>query len=228
MRTTTLLFAVSVAASLTYLIAHPLVASDWPAIFKVLSILLLAVLAFRARSGLLVVALLASSLGDFFLGIQRLGSLNGDKLFLLGLSSFLIVHLVYIALFRQYRTLARRKINLGRWCGMLAIVIALVSVLGILGHSLGSMLIPVVVYSLVLCCMGISAMLAEMGNALSASGALLFISSDAMIAISKFGGPFPACDQLIWITYYLAQALILCGVELSPARVQRGAVNPLV
>ena len=218
MRTTRLWFAVSAAASMTYLLAHPFTASDWPAFFKVLSILLLAMLAFRARNWFLAAALLLSALGDFFLGIQRLGTLNGEELFLLGLGSFLIVHFVYIALFRQYPVVSRWRTNLARIGGMLAIVVALTAVLGILRHSLGSMLIPVVIYSLVLCGMGICAMLADMGSPLSAFGTLLFISSDAMIAISKFGRSFSGSDQLIWITYYLAQFLILGGVNRSRAR----------
>jgi uncharacterized membrane protein YhhN len=52
------------------------------------------------------------------------------------------------------------------------------------------MLIPVVVYSLVLSGMRISAMLADLGMPLAGFGAILFIASDAMIAISKFRHPF--------------------------------------
>jgi uncharacterized membrane protein YhhN len=212
MRTSRLLFAVSAAASLTFLLARPLTAGDWPVIFKVLSILLLAVLGFRV-DGLLGGALALSSLGDFLLGVRRLGSLDGESLFLLGLGSFLIAHMVYIALFRKYRALVWWRPSPARMWGVLAILVALGSVLGILRHSLGSMLIPVVVYSVVLSCMGICAMLADLGTPLAGFGALLFIASDAMIAISKFRGPFPGNEQLIWITYYAAQFLILRGVE---------------
>jgi uncharacterized membrane protein YhhN len=212
MRTSGLLFAVSAAASLTFLLARPLTAGDWPVIFKVLSILLLAVLGFRV-DGLLGGALALSSLGDFLLGVRRLESLDGESLFLLGLVAFLIAHLVYIVLFRKYLTLVWWKSSPARMWGVLAILVALGSVLGILRQSLGSMLIPVVVYSLVLSCMGISAMLADLGTPLAGFGALLFIASDAMIAITKFRGPFPGNGQLIWITYYSAQFLILRGVE---------------
>jgi hypothetical protein len=44
MGTSGLLFLVSAADTLTFLRARPLTAGDWPVIFKVLSILLLAVL----------------------------------------------------------------------------------------------------------------------------------------------------------------------------------------
>ena len=72
---------------------------------------------------------------------------------------------------------------------------------------------PVIVYALVLAVMASSALLAELGNPLAAIGALLFVASDAMLAIAKFRGPFAGHDPLIWITYYLAQALIFLAVE---------------
>jgi uncharacterized membrane protein YhhN len=220
MRTSGLLFPVSVAASLTFLLAHPLTAGDWPVIFKVLSIFLLAVLGLRADV-LLGGALALSSLGDFFLGVRWLGSLDERSLFLLGLGSFLIAHLVYIALFRKYRASISWKPSSARVWSVLAILVALGSMLGILWQSLGSMLIPVLVYSLVLSCMGISAILVDLGSPLAGFGALLFIASDAMIAISKFRGSFPGHEQLIWITYYSAQSLILRGVERGHNRKQR-------
>jgi uncharacterized membrane protein YhhN len=220
MRTSRLLVAVSAAASLTFLLAHPLTAGEWPVIFKVLSILLLAVLGLRVDL-LLGGALAVSSLGDFLLGVRRLGSLDERSLFLLGLGSFLIAHLVYIALFRKYKASVLWKLSSPRVWGVLAILIALGSILGILWQSLGSMLIPVLVYSLVLSCMGISAMLTDLGTPLAGFGGLLFIASDAMIALNRFRSSFPGHEQLIWITYYLAQFLILLGVERGLGRKQR-------
>jgi len=220
MRTSRPLIAVSAAASLTYLLTRPLTAGDWPVVFAVLSTFLLAVLGFRVDR-LLGTALALSSLGDLLLGVRRLGPLDGESLFLLGLSSFLLAHLVYIAMFRKYRALVWWKPRQARLLGVLTVLIVLGSMLGILRHSFGPMLIPVVVYSLVLSGMAISAMLADLGTPLAAFGALLFITSDEMLAISKFRGPFPGNEQLIWITYYVAQFLILCGVERRHSREQR-------
>ena len=62
---------------------------------------------------------------------------------------------------------------------------------------------------------------ADLGTPLAGFGALLFIASDAMIAINRFRGPFPGNEQLIWITYYSAQFLILRGVERRHSRKQR-------
>ena len=64
-------------------------------------------------------------------------------------------------------------------------------------------------------------MLADLGTPLAGFGVLLFIASDAMIAISKFRGSFLGSEQLIWITYYSAQLLILRGVERRYSRKQR-------
>jgi uncharacterized membrane protein YhhN len=216
----TVVFAVSAAASVTFLLFRPLTSGDWPVIFEVSSIVLLAVLGFRIDS-LLGGALALSSVGDFFLGVRRLESLNGESLFILGLGAFLVAHLGYIAMFRRYRAMTRRKPDPARVWGVLVIVVALGTVLGMLRASLGNLLIPVVVYALVLCCMGISAMLADLGTPLAGIGVLLFSASDAMLAISKFRGAFPGNAQLIWITYYLAQVLILRGVQLG--RTQRQA-----
>src|ERR1017187_9184507 len=219
MRTSGRVLAISFAASLTFLAVRPLTAGDWPLIFEVLSILLLAVPGFRS-SAMLGSALVICSGGDFLLGVRRLGSLDGEALFLLGLGAFLIAHLVYIALFRKYQALVWWKPGPARVWGVLAILVAVGSVLGILQQSLGSMLIPVVVYSLVLSCMAISAMLADLGTPRAGFGALLFIASDAMIAINRFRGPFPGNEPLIWITYYSAQFLILRGVERRHSRKQ--------
>ena len=216
MRTSRLLIAVSVAASVAFLLARPLTTSNWPVIPEVLSILLLAVIGFRIDR-LLGAALAISSVGDFLLGVRQLGTLDGEKLFLLGLGSFLLAHLVYIAMFRKYRLSDWWKPGPVRWLEIVTILVAVGSMLAILRNSLGPMIVPVVLYSLVLCSMGVSAMLADLGSPLAAFGALLFISSDAMLAVGRFRGTFPGHNQLIWITYYAAQILILLGIEHRPS-----------
>jgi len=211
MKSSMLLVAVSAGASFAFLLARPLTAGDWPVVLKVLSILLLAVVGGRIDR-LLGGALALSSLGDFLLGVRRLGMLDAKSLFLFGLASFLVAHLVYIVMFRKYRALVSWKPGPARAGGVAIILITVAALLGILWQSLGAMLIPVVVYALVLAAMGISAMLADLGSPLAAIGALSF-SSDAMLAVNKFRQPFPRSEPLIWITYYLAQFLIVRGVE---------------
>jgi len=212
MKASRLMLGVSVAASATYLLVRPTTAGEWPVVFAVLSTLLLALVGFGA-DWLLGGALALSCLGDFLLGMRRLRSLDGESLFLFGLGSFLLAHLVYIAMFRKYRVADWRKPGPVRLLGVLIILFVLGAMLVTLWHSLGPLLVPVVVYSLVLSAMGISAMLADLGTPLAGIGALLFIASDAMIALSKFHGPFQGSGPAIWITYYAAQFLILSGVS---------------
>jgi uncharacterized membrane protein YhhN len=210
-----LLFA-SAAASVIFLFANSLAHGDWPVVLKVASIAILAALAIGFDK-LLAIALAFGALGDLFLGVRRIGSLDAEKLFLFGLGSFLAGHLVYIAMFRRYpasKDSRERKpfLKSTQALGIAVILIALTVVLSVLRNSLGPLLIPVVAYAIVLAGMAISAQLAQLGNSLAAIGALCFVASDAMLAIQKFGGPFIGSGPLIWITYYLAQLLIFLGV----------------
>jgi len=211
------LFPLSVAFSLIYLASGPW-PSDRMAGFKVGSILLLALAGFRVDK-LLGTALAICSVGDLLLGARRLGSLDAEKLFLPGLGSFLAAHVIYIAMFRRYKGLDGWKPGPLRIVGIAVIPIVLGLVLGVLRHSLGSLLIPVAAYALVLAVMAISAMLADLGNPLAAIGALFFVTSDALLAISKFHGRFQAGSPLIWITYYIAQVLIVFGIERWRGRI---------
>jgi uncharacterized membrane protein YhhN len=214
-----ILFA-SAAASLAYLLTADFGATGWRVFLKVASIALLALLGFRVSKPL-GAALTLGTIGDFLLGVPRLGTFGPEQLFLFGLGAFLCGHLVYIVMFWSCRrdTMAgphqrstRKQNQLGRSLAILAVVATLICVLGVLHGSLGPLLVPVVVYSLVLATMAISAILTDLGDPLAAVGALCFIASDAMLALAKFNAPFPASSALIWITYYAAQLLIFLGV----------------
>jgi len=211
------LFPLSIAFSLIYLASGP-GPSDRMAGFKVGSILLLALAGFRVDK-LLGTALALCSVGDLLLGVRRLGSLGAEKLFLPGLGAFLAAHVIYIAMFRRYKGVDGWKPGPLRIVGIAVIPIVLGLVLGVLRHSLGSLLIPVAAYALVLAVMAISAMLADLGNPLAAIGVLFFVTSDALLAICNFHGQFQAGSPLIWITYYIAQALIVLGIERWRGRI---------
>ena len=198
--------AASVACSAIFFCARPFVAQQWTVGFKTASIAALALAVFRlaplAGAGLAV-----SSLGDFFLGLPQIGPLHKDGLFMFGLSSFLVAHLCYIAFF-AWRASVHRAPHPARLAGIALIVVIIASMLAFIGSRLGPMLVPVLLYASVIGVMGVTAMLAKLGNSLAAIGALLFIASDAMLAIGKFREPFPAGDQLVWIAYYAGQFLM--------------------
>jgi uncharacterized membrane protein YhhN len=173
-----------------------------------MSILPLALFTLRVLPGregqLLGLSLLFSSLGDVFLAVDP------TRFFVLGLSSFLIAHLGYIALFGRSwpRPLRIQRPRL--------VMMILVLTYGILmAHwflpVLGNLTGPVLVYLGVITLMVVAALGANFSKPWVAAGALLFLLSDSLIAISKFRHPVVLRDYLVWISYYLAQYFISVG-----------------
>jgi len=198
------------ALFLFYAAAPPLLDARYAVIFEVAATGLLAVMAAVAtpRRKLLIAALGFSACGDFLLDIQRLGPLGPKQLFLCGLISFLVAHLFYVAMFVRQRT---TTVSVARKTACVAVLaVALIS-LRVLWPSLGEMEVPVVVYSVVLSTMAIAAQLSVF-PAMVAVGALSFVVSDTMLAMSIFGHPFRGSWWLVWVTYYAAQAMIAVGV----------------
>ncbi len=155
---------------------------------------------------LIMAALLFSTLGDVLL----MRAAQYVHYFLLGLAAFLVAHLFYIgAFFRlakgQHGFVARHP-----WV-LLFFLCYLSGLLYWLWPSIPmAMKGAVAVYALVISVMAVAALnlrgiLPEKtGNRLFL-GALLFVLSDSMIAINKFGHPFPASNVAIMATYILGQ-----------------------
>lgn len=144
-------------------------------------------------------ALLFSWAGD--VGIAS----PGDLSFLVALVFFLIAHLFYLILFM--RKLRIRSMSI--WS--LVYLVWWVAFLAILAPHIGSLLIPVAGYGLVLGAMGA---LALSCNRLIASGGLLFVVSDSLLALNKFlpGFDLWQVDFFIMLSYIAAQGLIALGV----------------
>jgi uncharacterized membrane protein YhhN len=208
------LISVSVVVSCFYLVlivSHHANGS-WPALLsKVASIALLVAVAASShpRSKLLVAALAFSAGGDFLLEVRHLGSLEPEQLFLFGLISFLIAHLFYVGLFLTERSFA--AVALSRKIDAAAVLMVAGVSMAILWPGLAEMRIPVALYSAVLSAMVITAQLSRFPK-LVAIGALFFLASDTMLALSIFGHPFAGSRILVWITYYGAQWMITVGV----------------
>ncbi len=81
----------------------------------------------------------------------------------------------------------------------------------VLWPGLGPMRIPVLAYSLVLTAMALTAQWSRYGTVV-AVGALSFVASDTMLAMSIFRHPFGGSRVLVWVTYYAAQSMIAAGV----------------
>jgi uncharacterized membrane protein YhhN len=188
-----------------------------PVVLKVGSIGLLLVLAAMSnpRRKLLIAALAFSTAGDFLLELKSLGSLGPTQLFLFGLISFLVAHLFYGALFVE--TKSQAAISASRKIACLIVVIVASCSLAILWPGLAEMRAPVCAYCIVLSAMAITAQLSRFPS-LVAIGALSFLASDTMLALSIFGHPFAGSRALVWITYFAAQLMITVGVTSAQRR----------
>ena len=211
------LVSISVTVSSVYLaliVSHHANGSALSVALKVASIGLLVLLAARVhpRRKLLIAALAVSACGDFLLELKHLGSLGPVQLFLFGLISFLVAHLFYVAMFVKERSLI--PITLFRKTAGPIVVFVVFSTLVALWGSLAELRIPVLVYSTVLGLMVRTALLSRFSTPV-VIGALSFLASDTMLALSIFGHPFAGSRVLVWITYYAAQLMITLGITSS-------------
>lgn len=203
-----LLFGISLVCGIAYLVTRGVPAFPGSVVIKGLSVSPLALIAFRQLVGsyrvLLAGALLLSALGDVFLG------LGGEQWFVYGLSSFLIAHVFYIALFVRYGPHLPAARPARRVVAALLIPFATLVFIE-LSPYLGAMKLPVVAYMCVLTGMSLMAMYAGFRAWWVMIGAVLFMLSDSLIAIGKFKSPIAHGDYIIWSTYYIAQVCIAFG-----------------
>ncbi len=163
---------------------------------------------------LTIAALALSWTGDLFLQFQGIN----DSFFIFGLGSFLLAHVAYITTYYHAQSDMGIKPN-NTFYVVRVVVLAMIggALLNILWSHLGELRIPVTLYTCVIILMAIFAVLRKdrtSPNSFSLiyGGALLFIISDGMIAISKFIEPFDYYRLYIMLTYILAQFLIVRGI----------------
>lgn len=154
----------------------------------------------------LLLGLVASLAGDMFLLFPGY--------FIHGLLAFLIAHLAYIALFSQGVGLFPRK---GPLLLTLAVGTGMYTFLWHGGLPPG-LRAPVAAYVLVIACMAAQALgrAQSLGNSQAravATGACLFMLSDALLATNRFVLPLPLAPLWILGTYYAAQVLIVRFVQ---------------
>lgn len=155
-----------------------------------------------ARTALLV-ALALSTLGDVFLMLR--GERTG--LFLAGLTSFLFAHIAYVVAF-SFDGMHTRGLLAGA-----ALAVALVVFVGrpvVASVRRGgdpAMAGPVTAYVAVIATMVLAATGTEDGRAIV--GAVLFATSDSLIARQRFVRDATWAPLTIIVTYHLAQALLV-------------------
>ena len=158
-----------------------------------------------------------SWLGDIFLLFQD----KSEIYFILGLVSFLIAHVAYIYGFNQsVKGDGKPFFFWGRPILGFPFLALGVFVYITLYPNLGSLTIPVGLYTLVLLLMVLFS-LNRQGRVVNDSfrlvfyGALFFMLSDMLLALNKFGDPFSHAGLAIMGTYIVAQYLIVKGSILQ-------------
>ena len=155
----------------------------------------------------IVVGLVFSLAGDVFL------MLPGDR-FIAGLVAFLLAHIAYIVAFTTGAPLGSAP-----WLLLPVAVVAAV-ILRVLWPGLGRLKVPVTIYVIVIVVMTWTALarasaLTSPATLLAAVGAMLFLASDAILALNRFGKPFRAGRALNLATYFAGQWLIALSVALG-------------
>ncbi|HSN60613.1 MAG TPA: lysoplasmalogenase [Ferruginibacter sp.] len=159
---------------------------------------------------LMLVALFFSFAGDVFLLFET----SNAMLFIPGLVSFLLTHILYIIYFLSIPALKKSLLKTAPYLGLLVAAYGLLLVY-ILFPSLGALKIPVIIYATVIMSMLLASIhiyyrVHDDAGRLFIAGALFFVLSDSLLAFNKFHTPiqFPF---LIILTYCIAQYLIVRG-----------------
>lgn len=163
----------------------------------------------------LVLALVASALGDFFLAFDK------KWLLPLGILSFLIAQLVYFAIFAAIWFFSGDNSPLWpRYLAMAQVILASIAFLIWMAPKLGWMAFGVVPYAIAITAMAAMAMWLPWEGWPAMLGATLFVLSDFVLAAELFRLPeddpvrrFTA--PVVWWTYVGAQALIVTGILLA-------------
>jgi len=142
---------------------------------------LLAIVAFRGGLKLFALALLFSAAGDAFLAY------DGQRLFVPGLASFLVTHILYAVVFVLATKGTPRPMTAARKA-MLAVIPTFAVVYGaVLWPHLGELAIPVILY---IAAIVVMAMLSLRVRAIEVPvGAVLFMASDSLIWMLVLSAP---------------------------------------
>ena len=152
----------------------------------------------------LLIALALSATGDTLLELN---------FFIFGVAAFLLAQLSYATLFaRHWRGLKQR------WPLAIALILYIFLMAYFLVPTLGDLQYPVIAYLIAISLMGLMAIQSDYRLRWAVAGALVFISSDSIIAIDKFLHPIPGRSYWIMLTYYGAQWMLVEGFLRRPNR----------
>jgi len=194
-----LLLATGAAAVVDWLaVARESRPLEWVAKPATLGLLLLWAGLGPGASWPLLAALTLSLLGDVYLMLPA-------DLFLPGLLAFLFAHVAYIAAFDA------TPLSRGIWFVIVLAVSAPLSLRLLRAAPDAALRVAVGVYMLVIALMVGSAI--GSGMLIAALGALLFMASDSMIALSRFVTPFAGARLAIIVTYHVGQVMLVWALR---------------
>jgi len=199
-----LLTILALAAPILYLPLASVLPYPAGVVLKASMCVLLACLAWRHTSPLLAIALLFSAIGDSLLAV------DSTRFFVPALGSFLITHVLYAVIFVRVSRKAPIAMTGWRQAGMIAAVVFALSYSFILWPHLGALAIPVVLYIAAIVAM--TALSFRVPQLFVPVGAVLFMTSDSLIALGKFLWPMRWLGLVIWMTYAMGQLLITFGL----------------
>lgn len=176
--------------------------------------LLSAVSLVRGSSSLLITALALGATGDAFLAWG-----DSDTTFLGGLSSFLVAHVLYIALLTQAGGGQAQLLGDG-WrvatAGILVVLFAPVMTALLMPRVERALRAPILVYTTAIILMVLAALTMDDGRVVV--GALLFVASDGLLSADRFlVSPTSShrtwMQYAVWGLYYSGQLLITLGLS---------------
>lgn len=153
-----------------------------------------------------------SIFGDTFLMINENG-VGGEIFFLLGLGSFLITHLFYVAAFLDLNKVKSGFVGQNKWLFFPFALFLAMNTAFLWKGIPADMKIPVFVYSSTIVAMTMSGLnlktkIPKEAFQILFGGVLLFLISDTFIGINKFHTALPFVRILIMIPYLLGQYFI--------------------
>ncbi len=157
---------------------------------------------------LVTTALVLSIIGD----MQLIYAGEYDYLFVGGLIAFLLAHVMYIVLFSR-----DRNKDIGVLAPLLILSVYAVFIFWYLSDSLNHFKLPVAAYIITILIMILFAYLrndpiTHNGYIFIVAGALLFVFSDSIIAITRFKSDIPYSGILVMLIYGIAQLFMLLGI----------------
>ena len=166
---------------------------------------------------LVLIALAFAWAGDVLLMFQEISEIY----FLSGLGSFLIMHILYTLVLSKTRFSTAWPPQKELLIFLIAALTVTTAVFGLIDQNLGPMRGPVILYTLAILAMAFMALARKGVTSVSSYrltfiGAILFVLSDSILAINKFGPEVPLSGLIIMATYMMSQFLILKGLSLHP------------